>query len=270
MNTQSVSLRAYAKINLVLNIEGTSDGLHLIDTVVTPFNIFDEVNMEKRRDGEIRVRYTNGPPIENDTARKMAEIIRQEYKTGGVDIEITKKIPMKAGVGGSSADAGAVARGMQVLFSLDEIPAHLLLKVGSDVPYMYRGGDKRIRGKGEIVENVVLPNTYKVLIVAEGGVDTRKCFELYDILGGENADIGKFLIEINENRANFSNALQRAGEELNENISGAITLLKECGFQPCMTGSGSGVFGIEYDKTEFENKLKKLIKKQPKSQFFIS
>jgi 4-diphosphocytidyl-2-C-methyl-D-erythritol kinase len=266
----AVSIKAYAKINLLLNVVGVRDGLHLIDSIMTPFDIYDIINMEKRSDKEIFVKYTKGESITNDTAFKMAKLIKEKYGLCGVNIEIDKNIPMKAGLGGSSADAGAVARGMEKLFSLEKIPAKLLLEVGSDVPYMYLGGDKRVQGVGEKVTSVDLPKLYKVLIIDCIGVDTKKSYENYDLFGGDNQDIEKFLVNINKHCATFTNALQKGSIILNNNIEQAINLLTECGFSACMTGSGSGVFGIEYDKAQFDNKLMKLIKKQPKLQFFIS
>lgn len=270
MEIKNVSIRAYAKINLVLNIEGVQDNLHLIDSIVTQFDLYDIVNMEKREDGKIFVRYTNCDTIINDTALKMANLINDRYNLSGVNIEITKNIPIKAGLGGSSADAGAVARGMQQLFSLEAIPASLLIKVGSDVPYMYLGGDKRIQGIGERVANVKLPRLYKVLLLDGVGVDTKKSYENYDLEGGENQDIEKFLENMNSKNAKCTNALQKASIKLNDNIGKAIDLLESCGFAPCMTGSGSGVFAIEYDKAVFKNKLKKLNIKQSKFMLYIS
>lgn len=266
-----LNIKAYAKINLVLNIEGTANGMHLIDSIVTPFNIYDEVVMEKREDNEITVNYTGcSTVIQNDTALKMANIIQREFHTGGVSINISKNIPFKAGLGGSSADAGAVARGMEQLFTLTGIPTELLMEVGSDVPYMYCGGDKRIRGIGEIVTPVALPELYKVLITDDEGVDTKKSYESYDISGGENQDIDLFLEDINNKKAKFTNALQRGSELLNDKISYAYKLLTVCGFAASMTGSGSGVFGIAYGKEEFEIKLKKLIEKKTNLKFFVS
>ncbi|HKL73757.1 MAG TPA: hypothetical protein VJ903_02580, partial [Clostridia bacterium] len=238
--------------------------------IVTPFDLCDVVNMEKRDDGQIFVKYTNGQKIINDTAFKTANLIMNKYKTSGVNIEIVKNIPFKAGLGGSSADAGAVAKGMQQLYSLDTIPTDLLLTVGSDVPYMYEGGDKRIQGVGEKVSSVKLPKLYKILLTDGIGVDTKKSYDNYDLFGGENQDIEQFLENVNKKNATFTNALQNASIRINKNIEEAISILKECDFRPCMTGSGSGVFAIEYDKALFESKLKKLIKKKHKFNFFIS
>jgi 4-diphosphocytidyl-2-C-methyl-D-erythritol kinase len=266
-----VIVRAYAKINLILNIVGKSGGMHLIDSIVTPFNIFDEVKLSKRMDNEIIVKYNNCDEslIENDTAYKMALLIRNNFNIGGIDIEITKNIPFKAGIGGSSADAGAVAKGIEELYSLTGIPTELLIKVGSDVPYMYQGGDKRLRGLGEVVTPITLPKMYKVLLVDDIGVNTKKSYENYDIYGGINQEINLFMQNIKEKNANFTNALQRGSEKLNERIKYAIILLEECGFASCMTGSGSGVFGIAYNEDEFESKLKKLIEKNTNFKIFI-
>lgn len=255
--------RAYAKINLVLNITGVSGNMHLIDSIVTPFEIYDEIKISKNCINKTVINYTNLiAGIKNDSALTAAELIRKEYNLDGIDIEIKKNIPFKAGLGGSAADAGAIARGMERLFNLEKIPLSLLLKIGSDAPYMYMGGNKRVRGTGEIVTPVNLPEMYKVVLIEKNGVETKKAFKYYDKYGGENQNIDIFLENIKVNKAIFSNALQKASEKLNENIYRAVKLLKDCGFEHCcMTGSGSGVFGITYDKEEFNTKLNELIRK---------
>lgn len=233
--------------------------MHLIDTVVTQFDIYDEVTAEKRDDDEISVNYRGvSGKIEGDTAYRAAKLIQSAFNTRGVDISVVKRIPFKAGLGGSSADAGGVARCMRELFGLPEIPCSLLLQVGSDVPYMYLGGNKRIRGIGERVTEVDLPKLYKVLITDQSGVNTAECYKNYDIYGGENQDIETFFNDLSSQNARFTNALQRAGERLNGNIKHNAEILRECGFRPCMTGSGSGVFGIEYDRASFDAKIQTL------------
>lgn len=140
-----VKVSSKAKINLLLNIVGISNKMHLIDGVFVPFNLCDNIYLSRRLDNEIVVNYTNKEwKFDNDTAFIMAKEIQTLYGTKGVDILIEKNIPIKSGLGGSSADAAAVAIGMEELYSLKNIDIQTLLKVGSDVPYMYVGGTKRV------------------------------------------------------------------------------------------------------------------------------
>lgn len=254
-----VKVRGVAKINLLLNIVGLSNKMHLIDGVFIPFNIYDNIDMSCREDNEIFVKYTDkNLKFDNDTAFRAAKAIQMRYGTKGVNILINKKIPQKSGLGGSSADAAAVARGMQQLFCLEQIDAKLLLSIGSDVPYMYKGGTKRVSSLGECISEISLPTMYKIVLLPKLGVDTAECYHLYDEVGGENCDIEKFLRQPKQ-EAKFTNALERAACLLNKDITAALELLKDAGFCYGMSGSGSACFGIEYDKSEFEKKKTKLL-----------
>ncbi len=255
-----VKIKSAAKLNLMLNIVGKINNMHLIDGVFVPFNLYDIIFAEKRSDKKITVSYSQKDlRFENDTAIKAAEMITKRYDLGGVDIFIEKNIPQKSGMGGSSTDAAGVARAIEQLYGLPKIDNDLLLEVGSDVPYMYKGGDCRVRGIGEKVQSINLPKIYKVVLLPSKGVDTGKCYHLYDQIGGENGEIEKFIDNPFENKVKLSNALERAACKLNKDIVSALEALDTVGFLYGMSGSGSACFGIEYDLAKFEKKLAKLI-----------
>ncbi|NCA93130.1 hypothetical protein EOM82_07840 [bacterium] len=256
-----VRIKSVAKLNLMLNIVGKTNNMHLIDGVFVPFNLYDIIYAEKRSDHNISVSYTDkNLKFDNDTAIKAAQAIVSYYDIGGVDIFIEKNIPQKSGMGGSSADAAGVARAIQELYGLPKIDNELLVKIGSDVPYMYKGGDCRVRGIGEKVESITLPKLYKVVLLPNEGVDTAQCYNLYDQIGGENGDIEKFIDKPFSKEVKPSNALKNAACKLNKDISSALDALSEAGFLCGMSGSGSACFGIEYDIAEFERKSAKLKK----------
>lgn len=250
--------KAYAKINIALNVLGKHENLHNIDSIITNVDIYDKIRMKKRNDNSINVLYTNlDIEIKNDTAKKIAELIQREYNTGGVDITIEKHIPFGAGLGGSSADAAGVAKCLEELFDLGTIPQSLLLRIGSDVPYMYEGGNKRVTGKGEIIRDVEIPKAFYAIVVCPGGVNTAQAYNLYDKIGGENKDISKMLIDLNVNkRIGLHNALQKAAMILNPNIEKGLDYLQKAGFENrVMTGSGSGVLAMELVNKEFNEKV---------------
>src|SRR5690554_1393578 len=172
--------KVYAKINLCLTIKGKQNKMHLIDTIVTNINVFDEIIVKKRTDEKIFVTYDNlSEQIENDTAKKAALLLQKKYSLKGVDINIKKNIPFSAGLGGSSADAAGVAKCMQKLFSI-KLDKQVLLQMGSDTPYMFNGGDARITGLGENIESLTLPPLKYAVLICPGGVNTKKAYELYD------------------------------------------------------------------------------------------
>ncbi|MFW5779862.1 MAG: 4-(cytidine 5'-diphospho)-2-C-methyl-D-erythritol kinase [Bacillota bacterium] len=257
---KSVTEKIYAKINLCLAIKGKEKHMHLIDTLITNINVFDEIALKKRNDNKINVVYKNiNNKIENDTAKKAALLLQKVHSLPGVDITIKKHIPFSAGLGGSSADAAGVAKCMKKLFSIEPNRKELLL-IGSDVPYMFEGGDKRVKGLGENISPVILPNFKYAIVLCPGGVNTKKAYDLYDKIGGENPDVDKIIMNINHTKpCILYNALQKAACQLNPNIQTGLDLLKESGFtQSVMTGSGSAVVGMEKDPEKFKKQTEKL------------
>lgn len=251
-------IKARAKLNLCLKITGRAGNKHELDTLIVPVGLADTVIMEKSADVTIRYEGKEGL-FDNDTVKKTVELLQSRYFDGGVGITIIKNIPEKAGVGGSSADAAAVARGLERLYGFTVAP-ELLAEIGSDVPAMYLDAPCRMRGTGKDTEPLLVPEGMKyALVIPERGVSTAECFRLYDIIGGENPDVEEIVARLKK-KEYFApkNALEKSATELAPEIGTAISALREAGFCAGMTGSGSGAFGYEYDAEAFDKKLKRL------------
>lgn len=252
---------AYAKINIALKITGKRENLHSIETLVKFISLCDFVNVTARTDKEINVRYHGlREEIENDNAKRAAALIMKRFGCCGADIEIRKFIPMRAGLGGSSADAAAVARAMKTLYGLPEIPIDILLAMGSDVPCMYSGKNCIVSGVGETVEEVKLPPMNIAVVVPDGGVSTAAAYSMYDSGGGETGDIRRVAASLKRKGSpKIFNALKKAAGKLNGGVDEALAMLKKCGFKRAgMTGSGSGVFGFSFDMKAFDSAVTKL------------
>lgn len=246
-----------AKLNLCLAIRGTEGNRHLIDSLFVPVGIKDAVSGEKAE--KVEVAYTDGRVYERDTAYLAARAVIERYAMGGARFLIEKGIPEGAGLGGSSADAGAVARILCGLYGREDVDVGLLAAIGSDVPYFYRGGAARVRGTGNICEEAEVPRLYKVVVVPDGKVNTGECYGLYDKIGGEDGDVEEFIGELKRGRLPKPfNALRRAAETLNPGIADAVRILESVGFTAGMTGSGSAAFGMENDREAYKYKLRKL------------
>ena len=116
-----VTVEANAKINLTLDILGKRpDGFHEVAMVMQTIGLHDTLVMEKtERDIELSINVPWLKADEKNLAWRAAELIRQEYGLeGGVRIELTKRIPVAAGLAGGSADAAAVLKGMNALYGL--------------------------------------------------------------------------------------------------------------------------------------------------------
>lgn len=249
--------KAYAKINLTLDITGVKDGFHMLDSLVCTVDMFDLIKMRKRKDGQISIEMkgqgTEFLPPEKNNAYKAALAYTRAFETCGADITVFKNIPVGAGLGGSSADAAGVLRGMARLYgkgSYAQLKA-IADALGSDTGYLVKGGFARLRGRGEIVENLDISGGLRlVLLVPDGGVSTAECYALCDnmpresartesaleaLLKGDNAALGSAL----------GNGLYTSAATINKGVAEAFAQLKE--FAPLgvnMTGSGSGVYAL--------------------------
>jgi len=250
-------LKARAKINLCLNVTGKEGDKHALDTIIFPVGLSDEVVMEKSPsflltyDGKVS-------PYDDDVVVRAVNLLKS-YFDGGIKVDIKKRIPEKAGIGGSSADAAAVVKGLETLYGFT-VDGEVLERIGSDVPAMYFGSPCRMVGTGKTVLPVDAPETIRfVLVTGATGVSTKNCFDLYDKIGGERGDVEDVLKKLSSGEY-FTpvNALERSAKTLSPEIGEVLTAVKKSGFYGGMTGSGSGVFGYEYSETAFSENLAKL------------
>jgi 4-diphosphocytidyl-2-C-methyl-D-erythritol kinase len=191
----------------------------------------------------------------------------EKYNTCGVDIVVTKNIPIGAGLGGSSADIAGVLNGMQKLYPGEYNLFNLANYLGSDSGYMLNGGFAVIEGRGDIVKPVsVAQKMYFIILTAKNGVSARDSYKNFDKLKTKPQSItDKALEYLNNNeleefKAIIKNDLYTSSAKLEPEILSNIYLLKKAGVDcALMTGSGSAVFGLFFDKKERDkiyNKLK--------------
>ncbi len=165
--------RAYAKINIGLRIlEKRPDGFHNIETVFHRIALFDEI--ELRPASWITVSSTDpaAPDGEQNLCFRAAQSLQRHLRcTEGVEIKIQKNVPVRAGLGGGSADAGLALRELPKLWGLtvDESQlSSLALNLGSDVSYFLRRGSAYATGRGEVLEYFDLDVPYTILLCIPG------------------------------------------------------------------------------------------------------
>lgn len=256
-------VKAYAKLNLTLSITGLSGGYHLIDSLVCSVDLFDLIVLKKRRDDKVSIEmHGQGMellPYEQNNAAKAAESYIKAFGMHGADITVYKNIPVGAGMGGSSADAAGVLRGMSKLYGAgsERELKELADTLGSDTGYMLSGGYARITGRGDKVEEIDSKLRLNFLLLKpQSGVSTGECYSLYDrmpqplqtsqnamqaLLSGDRSALG----------AHLSNALYPPAAALNPEVMRAYEELES--FSPLgvnMTGSGSAVYAL-FENAEF-------------------
>lgn len=257
-------VKAKAKINLSLNITGVKNGYHELESVVTEISLADDVYFKKS--DEISVKYKNfSVPQEKDNAFKALKEFYAVFGKGA-KIIIRKKIPVKSGLGGSSADAVGVLKALKSLYpETDEsLLKEIALKCGSDCLVQYVGGLSVMKGRGEIVEPIEFDKKlYFVIIPVEGGVDTANCFSLFD--SGEKKgfiDNNRLIEGLKRGeKVKIDNCLSIPAKKINPLISEAEDFLKENCDLVNMSGSGSAVYATFYEK-RYAKKVYKVIKKK--------
>lgn len=258
-------LEAFAKINWSLDIIGIrEDGYHLMDMIMQPVSLADEIvltpadNMEITTDGYPRSRADKT----NLAMRAALELKGSAGYSGGVRIHVHKRIPMGAGLGGGSADAAAVLCGLNRLWNLgltgDELEK-TGLRLGADVPFMIRGGLARVRGIGELIEPRPCRNNYWMLIFQPcRGLSTREIFESWnpDCVRHPDTESALHALEcgnLMQLSDSIGNVLEPVSSSRCPEIGEAVHSLLASGARlASMTGSGSAVFGVFSSGTEAE------------------
>jgi 4-diphosphocytidyl-2-C-methyl-D-erythritol kinase len=150
-------VRAYAKINVTLDVLGRrADGYHELATIMQTIDLYDTICLTAAEDDQVRL-FCTKPDLSTDDnlAVRAAQLLRQRLAiTQGVTIEIVKRIPVAAGLGGGSSDAAAVLLALRQWWQLELLDSDLLdmaQRLGSDVPFFLTGGLALCEGRGERV-----------------------------------------------------------------------------------------------------------------------
>ena len=259
---EKLTLRAYAKINLTLDITGRrQDGYHLLRTVMQSIDLYDTLTFTRREEEntEILIRGEAGEEIpagEDNLIAKAVRVMRTAYGfSGGLLVELTKRIPTQAGLGGGSADAAATMKAVNKLFALGLSGEELEktgVQVGADVPFLLRGGTVLCEGIGEIL--TTLPDAPACgLLVAKpsGAASTAEIYRAYDEeTEPVHPDVEGMLQAIHDGdfsgmAARCANVLQPVTEKKLPQIRELReTFLSMGATASCMTGSGSAIFSV--------------------------
>jgi 4-diphosphocytidyl-2-C-methyl-D-erythritol kinase len=164
---------APAKINLSLKILGRrKDGFHEIETLIAPISLCDEIKIERRsmkRGIAFRCDDASVPKGEDNLVVRAAKVFFDRMKLhSSVSIELKKKIPYGAGLGGGSSDAASTLLALNELFETN-LPREALAKmaemIGSDVPFFIFQSAAVCKGRGELVSPTRLREPLPLLLL---------------------------------------------------------------------------------------------------------
>ncbi|KND55835.1 4-diphosphocytidyl-2-C-methyl-D-erythritol kinase [Candidatus Paraburkholderia kirkii] len=173
---------APAKLNLFLHITGRRpDGYHSLQTVFQLLDWGDRLHFTRRADGVVtRKTDVPGVPKADDLVVRAARLLQRHTGTKfGVEIEIDKRLPMGAGLGGGSSDAATTLLALNRLWGVDlsrEILQNLGLQLGADVPFFVFGQNAFAEGVGEALQAVDLPQRFFLVVTPAVHVPTAAIF----------------------------------------------------------------------------------------------
>jgi 4-diphosphocytidyl-2-C-methyl-D-erythritol kinase len=264
-NRCSMVCPAPAKLNLMLHITGRrEDGYHELQTVFQFIDFSDELEFNLRDDDQIvRLCEDFDVPEDEDIIIRAAKLLRanclqknpSSTVCNGVDIHLTKNIPMGAGLGGGSSDAATTLIALNILwdaqFSIDEL-AEMGLALGADVPVFVRGFAAFAEGIGEKLHPILLPEKWYLVLVPSVHVSTKMVFENSELTRDCSA------IKLCDlSRHEWRNVCTPVVSKNYPMVSQAIDIVGEYSTAK-MSGTGASVFSSFDTKSQAEDVLQKI------------
>ena len=268
---------APAKLNLGLRVVGRrADGYHLLDSVFVAIDLADRVGIEvDESHAGVALEVEGGPPELSDADDNLAARAARAFLDAtrlrvALRLRLEKRIPVGAGLGGGSSDAGAVLRGLAARFPgalAAERLAELALGLGADVPFFLDPRPARVTGIGERIEQLAGWPAFPILVVTPAlPLATREVFEAWDreslpegsgaltpsgpgrnlarlpaLLSGPHTD-GSADSELT---ALLANDLEPVATKLRPSIGRVRAEIERAGARAVgMSGSGPSVFGV--------------------------
>jgi len=265
----ALTARAPAKVNLGLRILGRRpDGYHELSSLFAPLDFGDELTLRLREEVAPRVTLRDGggpfeAPTEGNLAVQAAEAFLAEARPGlSVEIELAKHVPLAAGLGGGSSDAGTVLRilARQAPGVISEARlAAIALSLGADVPFFLDPKPAWVGGIGEQIEPCKRIPPLSLLLVNPGvPLPTAEVFAAFDALGPQPVaprptDLERALADPEGLAALLHNDLEQAALRLRPELRRLREALASWGAQAVgMSGSGPTLFGVFESSGEAE------------------
>jgi 4-diphosphocytidyl-2-C-methyl-D-erythritol kinase len=257
---QGTVLIAPAKLNLCLYVGvPRGDGMHEIRSLFSPISLADRIEVRKSDRDEVVCPQVGG---ENLAAAALRALRERGWDGPPLRIEIAKRIPLAAGLGGGSADAAAVLRLAEGLQDIDEVAE----KLGADVLSQLRPGFALVAGVGERVEPLPSPGEHAIVLLPQDqGLRTADVYAEADRLGlgRDAAELDALANRLREVAAEGAspleyarllfNDLEPAATSLRPQIEADLESLRDAGaVRALISGSGPTSFGLFADREAAE------------------
>ncbi len=259
---RALRVRSYAKVNLGLEVLGPrEDGYHELRTIFQTIDVHDDLVLRPRaRAVSVKCRHPLVPQDRTNLVVRAAEDLRRYARvTGGVEIEITKRIPVGGGLGGGSSNAAAVLLGLDRMWRLGLGPDGLhplARRLGADVPYFLLGGTALGLARGDEVYPLRRQiRAWVVLVDPEIPVSTAGVFSridarltprenstsIFHFVSRELEGVGGYRFLVND----LEEAAMEEAPTLREQVARVRDVLHGAGAElTALSGSGSSFFGL--------------------------
>lgn len=265
-----LKVRCAAKVNLCLEIVNRRpDGYHNLRSLMTAVSVWDELAFEPSEKFAL-TNFDGAPLEEQNTVSRAATLFAKAVGKGlTFSVRLRKVIPFQAGLGGGSSDGAATILALRKLWGLrwswrKLVP--LAAKIGADVPFFLTPtGAAIVEGIGEILTPVKLPTLWFVLAKPEASMSTQEAFALWDAqpvrVETDPAELANALWQ--KDAAAVRRLAVNAFEEIIAAKVPVVTELKQRlmasgAVTALMSGSGTTVFGIFFDREIAKRALKSI------------
>lgn len=250
---KKASSEAHAKINLFLEVlDKRADGFHEIETLLCSVSLSDTLRYTLTKKQVIKL-CTNIPdlPAEDNLVYKVASYMLERYKpSAGVEIDLEKRIPLAAGLGGGSSDAANVIFNLNVIWNLNlskEEKEEIAALFGSDICFFLQGGVAWGTSRGEIIspaEDIEIDHI--LLVKPDFGISAASAYSLSVPATADR----KRRFALDSWRNDCFNRLEAGIRDSYGEIDAILRQLENMKARPAlMSGSGSTCFGI-FDNAE--------------------
>jgi 4-diphosphocytidyl-2-C-methyl-D-erythritol kinase len=261
-----VTVYAPAKINLVLRIlDRRPDGYHNVWSLMQTVGLEDTLSISiDHRHSAINVR-CDDPSLKTDHSnlvyRAASAVLEHSGQAVGLDIALTKRIPMGAGLGGGSSDAAATIIGLNRILKLGWSPkemAQVGQTLGSDVPFFFFAPSAMVSGRGEKVKPIrIVTRRWVVLVNPSFPVETKWAYQQLSQSRTEVVPIsGSHAALDTETKLSWKQVLELVENDFEPPVFQAFPLLRDIKQRlmargaevALLSGSGATVFGIFHDE----------------------
>ncbi|MDA1017200.1 MAG: 4-(cytidine 5'-diphospho)-2-C-methyl-D-erythritol kinase [Planctomycetota bacterium] len=258
-----------AKLNLFLEVFGKrQDGFHELETLMVSISLYDSLTFSASDTGRVELACstvsgsTASDPAAHDLPLddrnlivRAAELLRNTTGTAkGVQIRLTKRIPIAGGLAGGSSDAAATLMGLNGFWKLGLSASELQelgSQLGSDIAFFLNSTPAAIcRGRGELIESLAIPmNLHFVVAKPSSGLSTANVFK-HCRPADQPRSIGPLVQALQHGELRkvgdcLHNRLQQPAESLSIDVKSLNSKFSELPLAGhLMSGSGTCCFGV--------------------------